>query len=162
MAFAHVLANVWLLRRLILIAITLLGFLVTDRAQENELRQIEDNLRAKALLVEEVIRGRKADEVHTLQSRLVALQEEIQTRISLIGPDGTALADSARDPAEILNQGIYPEIQQARVDRHGTDRRVSVSVGQPMLYYAMRTDASPAVADVRAGPAAGTGPGPGG
>jgi two-component system phosphate regulon sensor histidine kinase PhoR len=136
---------------LVLFAIGLLGFVITARAEENELRQIEDSLHSKALLVREVIRGRSAEEIRNMQARLVALQDEIQTRISLIRDDGVVVADSARNPAEVLPQGGYPEVQQARVQGFGKDKRVSVSVpGQPMMYFALRTaDDSPTVACVR-------------
>jgi two-component system phosphate regulon sensor histidine kinase PhoR len=136
---------------LVLFAISLLGLVVTGRAQENELRQIEDGLRSKALLVREVIRGRTAAEIPRMQQQLVALQGEIQTRITLMREDGSVLADSARNPAEVLNQGGYPEIQEARAHGHGSDKRISVSVeGQPMMYYALRTtNVSPTVAYVR-------------
>jgi two-component system phosphate regulon sensor histidine kinase PhoR len=134
---------------LVLFAISLLGLVVTGRALENELRQIEDGLRSKALLVREVIRGRTADQIPKMQPRLAALENEIQTRITLMTADGTALADSARDPGDVKNQGHYPEMQQAREKGYGTDKRVSVSVpGQPTMYFALRTD-DPTVAYVR-------------
>jgi two-component system phosphate regulon sensor histidine kinase PhoR len=58
-------------------------------------------------------------------------------RISLIGRDGTVLADSRLIPGELENHGERPEVQQALEGREGTARRKSVSLGSELLYLAL-------------------------
>src|SRR5262245_34236557 len=102
-----------------------LGWVVESRVERQYLAQIEGSLRAKALLVAEITRGRPMKEARQLQERIEALREETGTRITLMTDDGTVLADSDKDPRkfEIENHIERPEVQGARQAKFGLSRR---------------------------------------
>ncbi len=62
---------------------------------------------------------------------------EINTRITVIAPDGLVLADSKEDPREMDNHRWRPEIVHALEGRTGTSVRFSRTVKQDMLYVAV-------------------------
>jgi two-component system phosphate regulon sensor histidine kinase PhoR len=135
---------------LILCAIGLLGLLLVSRVQRHALGQIERGLRTKAILVREVISNQRPSQSPSLQQRIVALREEIATRITLLAEDGRVLADSEEEPEQMENHANRPEVQDARSAGMGSATRYSSTVHQPMMYLALRTriDSSP-VAYVR-------------
>lgn len=57
-------------------------------------------------------------------------------RATIVGADGTVLADSAADPASLENHATRPEIQAALAGRTGSDISRSASTGEEMLYVA--------------------------
>src|SRR5436305_1244992 len=134
---------------LLLSAIGLLGVVIVSRVEQHNLEQIEDTLRAKAVLVREVVRDRPAAQVPLLQPRIKSLRQEIATRITLLAEDGRVLADSDEDPEHMENHANRPEVQAARVSRVGAATRFSNTVNQPMMYVALRVEDSRPVAFVR-------------
>jgi two-component system phosphate regulon sensor histidine kinase PhoR len=131
---------------LILAAIGLLGFVIVGRAERHSLEQIEESLRARALLVRAAVQDRSTA---GLQARIAALGHEINTRITLIAADGLVLADSQEDPAVMENHGERPEVQSARANGFGTSTRFSDTVKFPMMYLALRAEDSAGPAFVR-------------
>jgi two-component system phosphate regulon sensor histidine kinase PhoR len=125
---------------LVLCSLGLVGVVIVDRVQRQYLGQIEDGLRTKAVLVREVVRGRPGGEAGRLQEQMVALRQEIATRITLIADDGRVLADSEEDPAVMENHGDRPEVRAARAGRFGSATRFSGTLHRPMMYVALRTD----------------------
>ena len=125
---------------LVLCALGLVGLVIVKQVQRQYLGQIEDSLRAKAVLVREVVRGRPADEASRLQDRVGALRREIATRITLLADDGRVLADSEEDPGAMENHADRPEVRAARAGRFGSATRFSGTLHKPMMYVALRTD----------------------
>src|SRR5262249_53515379 len=104
----------------------------------------------KAILVREMIRSVSPNELDLLQERVVELKKEIETRITILGPDGRVLAESDRDPRLLDNHANRPELLGAREARVGTATRHSRTIGLPMMYVALRTDdVSPVIGYVR-------------
>jgi two-component system phosphate regulon sensor histidine kinase PhoR len=126
---------------LLLAAIGLLGFVFIHREERHYLQQIEENLRSKAILVREVIRDRPL-KPGGLQRRIEDLGQQIATRITLIARDGVVLADSDKNPHQMENHGDRPEIRTARGQTIGTATRFSNTLGQSMMYVALRTGKS--------------------
>ena len=60
-------------------------------------------------------------------------------RATLIAPDGTVLADTQGDPAQMENHLNRPELQAAARGEEGTVIRTSQTLGEVMLYAAART-----------------------
>jgi two-component system phosphate regulon sensor histidine kinase PhoR len=128
---------------LVLSSIGLLGVVIVDRVEQQYSRQIRDSLRTKALLVREAIRGQPATEPQRLQEWLTALGREIATRITLLAADGHVLADSEEDPGHMENHADRPEVREARDAPFGMATRSSSTLGQPMMYVALRADGAP-------------------
>jgi two-component system, OmpR family, phosphate regulon sensor histidine kinase PhoR len=140
---------------LILLSVGLLGFVVGSQAERSELAEIEESLRIKAILLREAIRGHDIEGDREFIGRLNSLSGELPMRITFIAKNGQVVAESWRDPSELENHADRPEIQQATAYGFGKAVRHSVTVGQDMIYVALRTQpaaggqADPAVAFIR-------------
>jgi two-component system phosphate regulon sensor histidine kinase PhoR len=128
---------------LILGAITLLGYEVVNRVEQHYLRQQQDALRTKCILVWEAIRSVEAEEPNVIRRHVVELGREILLRITLIGPDGTVLADSSLEQTIGGQRDNRPEILAARVHRFGSSLRLSSTTRQPTLYVALHAGDGP-------------------
>ncbi len=60
--------------------------------------------------------------------------QDIHARVTVVAPDGTVLADSERDPAQMENHRYRPEVMEALEGRIGKSLRYSVTVEEKMLY----------------------------
>jgi len=134
---------------LLLAAIGLLGSVILARVERYSLEQIEDSLRAKAVLIGEVLRDRPAGRPAARQDRLAQMGSQLLARITLLAEDGRVLADSDEDPAQMENHADRPEVRQARDEPFGTTTRFSRTLQEPMMYLAMRTRDGGDVAFVR-------------
>ena len=72
-----------------------------------------------------------------LDSFVKDLGKHIQTRITVIDPSGTVLADSEKNPAGMEKHNLRVEIMQALQGKVGTSLRFSTTVKEEMLYVAM-------------------------
>jgi two-component system, OmpR family, phosphate regulon sensor histidine kinase PhoR len=66
-----------------------------------------------------------------------ALAEALGARLTVIGPDGTVMADSAFDPAAMENHASRPEVAAALEGRTGEDSRASDTTGVRQTYVAI-------------------------
>lgn len=62
------------------------------------------------------------------------------TRVTLVADDGTVLYDSDESPADMANHADRPEIAEALADGDGISERSSSTMGETMLYNAVRLD----------------------
>jgi two-component system phosphate regulon sensor histidine kinase PhoR len=124
---------------LTVVAIALLGLLAGAWMQQAALHAIEEGLRGKALLVDELVRGRPLDE---LQANLDRLHAEAGARICLLSHDGAVLAQTEHDDAERLDDhGTRPEIADAAAHGYGSATRPSAATGETYMYVARRAAA---------------------
>jgi two-component system phosphate regulon sensor histidine kinase PhoR len=123
---------------LLLATLGLLGVVIVGRVERHYLEQIEASLRTKAVLVREVARARRGEPARLLQQRVLALRKDIATRVTLVAEDGRVLADSDEDPAHMENHAGRPEIRAAREAGFGSATRFSDTLGEPMMYVALR------------------------
>jgi two-component system phosphate regulon sensor histidine kinase PhoR len=134
---------------LIVLALGSLGGAVGAWVEQQALAQVEDRLKTKAILLQELVRLRKSDE---LQSQIEVLQTQTQARITLIGKDGIVLAESDRDDLPKLdNHGQRPEVEAARIakSKFGVATRYSTTLRKKMMYVALQTTGTGDVAFVR-------------
>src|SRR5262249_11687392 len=133
---------------LIVLALGAVGGVVGAWVEQQALLQIEERLKSKAILMQEVVRGRSIDE---LRSQVESLHQKIDERITLINTHGRVVADSDRDnPEDMDNHGRRPEVESARVAHFGTATRYSTTLHQNMMYVAVHTpENAPQVAFVR-------------
>ena len=69
-----------------------------------------------------------------MDAYLKALGKEIKTRITVIDPQGSVLADTERDPLQMENHRYRPEVSQALEGKVGRSIRFSDTVEEKMLY----------------------------
>src|SRR6266540_2430678 len=87
---------------LLLVSIGVLGVVVANRVENDQLHHIEDDLRAKAILVEKLVQGKSKEEMPQVQASLRAMNERTQARITLIDAGGRVLADSGQDDLKAM------------------------------------------------------------
>ena len=73
-----------------------------------------------------------------LQEQLRRLEQENETRITLVTDDGTVVGDSSEDPAVMNNHRDRDELVQARIEGVGESQRLSPTLKVPMMYFALR------------------------
>jgi two-component system phosphate regulon sensor histidine kinase PhoR len=135
---------------LVLGAIGALGIVIVNRVEQYERHAVEENLRTRAVLVHAAVRDRLNDEP-ALQKEVSALGQAIQTRITVIAePDGRVLADSESEPKQMKPHDQRPEVNMARGSRgFGADSRRSETLGEQMMYVALRREEPDRVVFVR-------------
>jgi len=72
-----------------------------------------------------------------LQAEIVRLGRQTESRITLIAPDGTVVADSEHDPRTMDNHSERPEVIDAQSRAYGVARRFSDTVDESLLYVAI-------------------------
>ncbi len=65
------------------------------------------------------------------------VEMRVAARCTIVGPDGTVLADSQEDPAVMDNHGDRPEIREALRGGWGSASRHSDTLGVDMMYVAL-------------------------
>ncbi len=98
----------------------------------------EDDLRARALLLEERLGGElgKGD-TGSLQALAVELGQATDSRITIVLPRGLVVADTDEDPAVMENHADRPEIVEALRGNVGSAVRYSHTLGMNRMYVAV-------------------------
>jgi two-component system phosphate regulon sensor histidine kinase PhoR len=128
---------------LLLLAAGVIGVLVDARTEKALNGQLEQTLKNHARMLEpyaELVFAAGADE--RMGNEITRTGNAAGIRITLIGPDGTVLADSEQSPSLMENHGSRPEVLQAMDQPFGVERRYSQTVKYWMLYVAktLRTE----------------------
>ena len=92
------------------------------------------DLHARARMADSALMHERGD----LQLSARMLAQMAGTRLTVIAPDGTVLADSEELPARMANHAQRPEVVGAMRDGRGTDQRVSETRAAEFLYAAYR------------------------
>lgn len=82
-----------------------------------------------------------------LQALSERMGEDIQARVTLIGRDGTVLADSGEDPARMANQAVQPEVARALDAGVGMSSRPGAA-GDALIHVAVPVIAGDSVQGV--------------
>lgn len=126
-----------------LVATATFVVIVSGWQQDQVTEQIRQHLYDSAALVRSAVaellpQGQSQE----LQEHIQKLGREIDTRITLVATEGDVLADSSEDSLDGVNRMENHkdrlELVQARTHGHGTSERVSPTLGEPMLYVALR------------------------
>ncbi len=118
----------------VVILLVLLGAVLEFALRSLLLEELTRSLTAESRAVAAALAAVPADE---LQDRAIALGERLETRITVIGPDGVVLADSERDPTTMENHAERPEVVAALSGSVGTDSRTSQTLREPFRYVAI-------------------------
>ncbi len=95
-------------------------------------------------------RGGEPNRGADMDGALKALFSNRDFRVTILAPDGTVLADSKADPADLENHGSRPEVMAALSRGEGQALRRSESIGVELLYLARPVpDAAAPVAVIR-------------
>ncbi len=128
-----------------LAAVVAFGLILSGWLQDQIVQQVDRRLRDSAQLLHgELAEHLEASPNEALQRRVRQLGQKTHTRFTLIGADGTVLADSSRatldDVRAMENHRDRPEIVQARARGVGGATRSSTTLDAPQRYFAVRVD----------------------
>lgn len=121
----------------------IIGVLVSKQINEYSLHEIEGTLAARVELLAEISKHYltdpgNSDLADALQRTITRLDENTQSRLTIITRDGRVLADSREAPQDMDNHLGRPEIIDAKTHGTATITRYSQTLEQNMMYLALR------------------------
>lgn len=123
---------------LILISLTIIGIYVSFSFKEYYIKEITIQLKSNALLIRDLVNAdiqkKEMERVNLITKRL---GREINTRVTIINPDGIVLGDSEDDPQKMENHRDRPEIKEAIKGMMGKSTRYSTTLKKDMMYLAL-------------------------
>jgi len=123
----------------------ILGVTVSYFVQQSQLADLEQSLTAQALLISDSLSTNleagliSSDDMDDLAKQWSAL---LDTRITLIDPEGVVVGESDEDRLTMDNHINRPEIQEAINDGQGVRVRRSPTLGIELMYVAVPLEAS--------------------
>jgi two-component system phosphate regulon sensor histidine kinase PhoR len=124
---------------LILIIMGILGAYLVSSTRNHQLDNLRAQLENEARITAEAsLPGFLSPDREQILSDIASkLGEQINTRVTIIALDGTALGDSEEDPATMENHAARPEIRDALNTGFGESTRYSTTLEQKMMYVAV-------------------------
>lgn len=127
---------------IILFSTLIVGIMLSRQLSENATDDLQDSLRVRTALLAEIGRTAFAQSLTaasqaTLQTTVVELGVNTQSRLTLIAPDGDVIADSEESPENMDNHLQRPEIIDASESSSGLASRFSQTRQQVMIYRAV-------------------------
>jgi two-component system phosphate regulon sensor histidine kinase PhoR len=124
---------------LILVSMGILGAYLVNSTRDYQLDALRSQLKNEVLIIAEAsLPGFLGQENQTALDVLAkTFGRDIETRITIIAPDGTVLGDSLEDPANMENHAARPEIKAALSTGSGESSRYSTTLGLKMMYVAV-------------------------
>ncbi|MBT8042858.1 MAG: HAMP domain-containing protein [Pontiella sp.] len=148
--FWLLLPTYWLLMA---IAIVVIAFYAFHSMSNLYFQALENDIRTRATLFAEEVAPviREGDEAQ-IDALCKRIGESVQTRFTIIMPDGTVTGDSSEDPDMMENHRARPEAIAAFGGDAGMDRRYSRTLKQEMIYLAipLKDESSRVLCAVRA------------
>jgi two-component system phosphate regulon sensor histidine kinase PhoR len=118
----------------------ILGVYLVNSTRNSQLDNLRSQLENEARIIAEAsLPGFLGpDEPSNLDALAKKLGAEIETRVTIIALNGTVLGDSEEDPSTMENHANRPEIVDALATGVGESTRYSTTLGQKMMYVAVR------------------------
>lgn len=133
------------------LSLVLLAYVAARTIETIETEQAGQELAARASLFRTLIESRpEAAGNEGLQALCERLGSESRTRLTVIAPDGTVLADSNEKPESMDNHAARPEVARAMKGLTGESTRFSYTVNEKMIYLAMPAGTAPDSVIIRA------------
>jgi two-component system phosphate regulon sensor histidine kinase PhoR len=127
---------------LIVASMGVLGIYLVDSVRNSQLDNLRVHLEQEARLTAEAslpaLLG-QADAPDVLAKRL---GKEINSRVTIIAPDGKVLGDSVENPAAMENHGARPEVKDALATGTGESTRFSTTLQEQEMYVAVTVTSS--------------------
>jgi two-component system phosphate regulon sensor histidine kinase PhoR len=122
---------------LIVASMAALGAYLTHSVRNSQLDNLRFQLEQEARITAEASQFALLGQGDTPDALAKRLGKEIDTRITVIAPDGTVLGDSIEDPTTMENHATRPEVKAALASGIGEITRYSTTLKEPMMYVAV-------------------------
>ena len=124
---------------LIVLAMTAVTIYLSDLVRRTYLADLQTQLTAEARLVGEALRQplTQVEPGEALDALARHYADLLNTRVTIIGVDGTVLGESHEDRTQMDNHLYRPEVQQALSTGQGSSIRFSMTAGYEMMYVAI-------------------------
>jgi two-component system phosphate regulon sensor histidine kinase PhoR len=122
---------------LIVVSMGVLGIYLTNSVRNSQLDNLRFHLEQEAETTAEAVQPALLGQSGSPDTLAKKLGNEIDSRITIIAPDGTVLGDSREDPATMENHSGRPEVKAALASGLGESTRFSTTLQQPMMYVAV-------------------------
>jgi len=114
-----------------------LGVYVTNSVRNSQLNNLRFHLEQEAKIIAEGSLPSLQWQGYSPDDFAKALANEIDSRVTIIAPDGTVLGDSIEDPMKMENHATRPEVKDALAYGVGESTRYSTTLRQQMMYVAV-------------------------
>lgn len=122
---------------LIIVSMGVLGAYLTHSVRDSQLDNLRSHLEQEARILGEASLPSLLGQGDNPDVLAKTLGNEIDSRITIIAPDGTVLGDSIEDPTTMENHGTRPEVIAALASGIGESTRYSTTLKESMMYVAV-------------------------
>jgi two-component system, OmpR family, phosphate regulon sensor histidine kinase PhoR len=122
---------------LIVVSMGVLGIYLTNSVRNSQLNNLRFQLEQEAKITAEATLPSLLGQGDSPDVLAKKLGKEIDTRITIIAPDGTVLGDSDENPLTMENHSARPEIKDALASGLGESTRYSTTLKEQMMYVAV-------------------------
>lgn len=119
---------------LIIASMVILGVYLTTSVRNSRIDNLRFHLQQEANIIAEAVLPSLLGQNNTIDALVDKLGQEIDTRITIIAPDGTVLGDSLEDPATMENHATRPEVIDALASGYGESTRFSTTLNEQLMY----------------------------
>jgi two-component system phosphate regulon sensor histidine kinase PhoR len=133
--FWLLLPSYWILTAIAILAVALYAFHSMKTLYFGTLKT--DITTRASLLAEQVFPLMEQSDLSAIDALCKRLGQSVETRFTVILPDGAVAGDSHEKPDEMEDHRNRPEIRQALGGSTGMDRRYSRTVREEMMYIAL-------------------------
>ena len=122
---------------LIVASMLVLGIYLTNVTKDSQLDNLRFHLEQEARIIAEASLPLFTEPSVLPDHFAKDLAGKIDSRITIIAPDGTVLADSVENPVDMENHAARPEVTDAIAYGIGESIRYSTTIGEQMMYVAV-------------------------
>ncbi len=122
---------------LILASMAALGIYLTNSVRNSQLDNLRFHLEQEARIIAEAAPPPLLGQGESPDALAKTLGKEIDSRVTIIAPDGTVLGDSVENPSSMENHATRPEIKDALASGIGESTRYSTTLKEQMMYVAV-------------------------
>lgn len=121
---------------IVLLTLLTAGWYAMDRFQDFFINHLQTTLEARAVTVDQVIKGRSKN-ADISQACLLLKTSDPALRVTIVNTRGVVLCDSEAEAKSMENHLSRPEIASALASQRGRSTRFSETVQSTMLYVAI-------------------------
>lgn len=128
---------------ILILCMTLTGFLSHSLIKQSYLQGVEKNLRDNGIFIRDYYLVKERQGAADIEQTLTQMSSDLKMRITLIKEDGQVLYDSEADAETMDNHKDREEVQKALTGQVGVSKRYSKTKAIDLFYMALPIEALP-------------------